>query len=334
MLHWWKRWSSYTVSYQDVEDLVPRSVVGNWESDELHMSPQGSHQLGLSLSKPVAKAMNSLTRSAKRLLREGQNLEFLNVKTGRWTLAQVVKVSKTGAIMVSGCDQEIPEEEFPQRVRLLQPPSNVGVGLVAGQAGQWASPLAQPDSDPWLRSLVVGCEVEFRSMTLQQWIRCRVTDIDFDGGLQVDVKPGYVIRREEQAERIRNPLHSVPRRWNLGDRVEYNSPSLQQWVRCHVTRVDPDGNLYLDVKPGVPLNLQEQSQLLRAPQLRPDSNLVVGEEVEYFNPRSKVWEKSTVNGVDARLGAVSLDTLKGKALTQEEQVEFLRMPRDAFLHYS
>mmetsp|Transcript_44085 Transcript_44085/g.80528 ORF Transcript_44085/g.80528 Transcript_44085/m.80528 type:complete len:229 (-) Transcript_44085:186-872(-) len=61
MLHQWSQQNSDCVlSFEDAEAAVPRGTRGFWESDELHLSPNGSRELGAKLASHVAHTLPEL----------------------------------------------------------------------------------------------------------------------------------------------------------------------------------------------------------------------------------------------------------------------------------
>ena len=62
-----------------------------------------------------------------------------------------------------------------------------------------------------------------------KWIQCTVTNVEMGGGVQLDVKPGVWIFKEEQPGRIRVPQTGP---YSVGDQLEYNSASQGRWMCC------------------------------------------------------------------------------------------------------
>lgn len=57
----------------------------------------------------------------------------------------------------------------------------------------------------------------------------------------------------------------MPGELRLHQQLEYNSPSLQEWIQCQVVAVNPNGAIQLDVKPGYWLKRHDQAKRLRSP---------------------------------------------------------------------
>jgi len=141
--------------------------------------------------------------------------------------------------------------------RLLAP--KVSKLLCAGGASAWSETSLTPPMGN-APSYTVGAVLEFFSHSLGMWIPCKVTAVEATGAVQLDVKPGALIGRAEQAQRLRAPRMAALR---TGQQLEYYSTTVGKWIPCKIMRVDASGAVELDVKQGYAMGKGEQAQRLR-----------------------------------------------------------------------
>lgn len=140
---------------------------------------------------------------------------------------------------------------------------------------------------------VVGMKAEYYSITFGRWLSCMVTMVDETcGSVMIDVKPGYWLTLERQGKCLRpahqasdtsqvivepqtdwggrvlpiQPTSGQQYAYARGERLEYLSTSLGQWVTCKVKAVDEaSGSVMINVKPGKWIEPSSQMNVLRRP---------------------------------------------------------------------
>jgi len=242
---------------------------------------------------------------------KGQRVEYYSTTAGKWIQCIVTNVESGGGVQLDVKPGAwIFKEEQPGRIRV-------------------------PQTGPYS----VGDQLEYNSASQGRWVNCTVAVVEPDGSIQINVKLGYLIGFEEQAEKLRIPQESPAEApaVAIGQRVEYHSRSLDKWIPCHITAVEPGGDIQIDVKPGHSMSKAEQLERIRLPlslDLRPKGpSFKVGQEVEKFDPTNQHWVKDMIESVDAT-GSVALNTSPNVQLTPDQQLMDIRIPRSKFLYYS
>eukprot|EP00928_Gymnodinium_smaydae_P056957 TRINITY_DN4023_c0_g1_i1.p1 TRINITY_DN4023_c0_g1~~TRINITY_DN4023_c0_g1_i1.p1 ORF type:complete len:801 (-),score=48.32 TRINITY_DN4023_c0_g1_i1:61-2463(-) len=83
----------------------------------------------------------------------------------------------------------------------------------------------------------VGSEVQYHSVSANNWIGCRVTAKQADQ-VQLDCKQGYWFPLAEQQAKLQP-------RYKSGDRVRYHSVSQGKWIPCGIVSSDQAGSVWL-----------------------------------------------------------------------------------------
>lgn len=283
------------MAYEDLEKFVPR-VPGNWDTDQLHMSPQGAHLFAKGLCPTLLKFLSG-GPSSKMAFKQGQAVHFFD--GSRWILTQVAQVKNGGGITV-----------------VADPQTTI-------TASELASKIRVHDA------LTVGEEVEYFSESKQEWMQCKVVEVRPDGAAKLDIKSDW-FSLDEQENKIRHkaaqstddcgisitvpPLlaqaisQAVSAEFVVGQPVEYFSPTLGKWIPCKVLDVSSNGDVQTDVKHGGKwVTKSEQFTKLRAVESNSKSGPYgVGDHVEYYSITQKQWYACTVLSVDAA-GTVQVD---------------------------
>merc|ERR1712150_396547 len=121
------------------------------------------------------------------------------------------------------------------------------------------------------KSYKTGDAIEYYSPTYRQWLACTVTAAHSDNSIEISIKPGFRLSREQQLEKVRvageakTEAEQDTATFKVGQLIEYNSSSCGGWIPCHVTKVADDGIIQIDVKPAYDFTPDEQARKLRVP---------------------------------------------------------------------
>jgi len=254
----------------------------------------------------------------------GQEVEFWSTSSAQWIKCKVTQADPTGSVMVEVKPNVwISMEEQSQRMRIPAVAAVPAMTLIPPQLDGRAS----EENDPVPEYLAVGQQVEYWSTSQNKWVTCRVTHVETEGGVQVDVKPGTWIFKEDQPGRIRAPQSGA---YSVGDQLEYYSASQRRWVKCIVTVVS-GANIQIDVKLGYDIGPEEQSEKLRTPQATESSGYSIGQAVEYHSRSCDRWIPCHITSVHAN-GDINIDAKPGYAMGTEEQAERIRKPTGTSLN--
>lgn len=245
---------------------------------------------------------------APDMLALGQQVEYFSASQNRWVPSRVTHMESGGGVQVDVKPGTwIFKEDQPGKIRVPQ-------------SGAYA----------------VGDQLEYLSASQRRWVQCRVAVVEPSGAIQLDVKLGYSICREEQAEKLRLP-QSGESGFSIGQTVEYHSKSCDRWITCHVTAVAPNGDLSIDAKPGYAMSLVEQAERIRVPvvtSLVPQQQRFnVGQEVDVWDDHKQNWVKDKIEKVD-ETGGVMLGSISNISWQRQQQEENIRLPRDKFQYYT
>lgn len=240
----------------------------------------------------------------------GDRVEYSMDHGHHWVACRVNSVGKDGSLMLGTKPPvKVPAAVVKQKVRRVE-----------GKATR-----------------TVHEAVEYFSARYNTWLPCTVTKVSPDGSIEVSVKEGYAISKEEQHQKVRSPAPAAAPEGKIrvGQALEYNSKSAGGWIACVCTKVGADGSIQLDVKPDFDFTPEAIAEKIRVPgsleiEVKREP-LVVGQTVEVLV--GEAWVKTTVIAVEAD-GGVRLENEPDKVLAVEEQNEVTRLPRDEFVHYS
>lgn len=234
----------------------------------------------------------------------GDLVEFMD-EGGHWVACRVFNVEGDGTVVLDTTPMaRVPAGATAQRVR------------------------AQPT-----KPRALGESVEYYSARYTSWLSCTVTAAHPDGSIEISVKPGYRMSKEEQLEKVRSPVgeREDASKRHVGQTLEYNSSSAGGWIACRCTKVGEDGSIQIDMKPHYDISPEEQARKIRVPAARPialeRAPFTLGLEVDVLV--GDAWVKTTVAAVEAN-GSVRLANNPQVVLNVEEQNERTRLPRDGF----
>jgi len=321
LLNDWDDTAPDIVVCKDAESLVPRERHDLWEPDQLHLTPAGSHELGVQLAPKIVKHAPS---PSNQLFEVGQIIEYFSERVRRWIPVKVTKVKRSGTIMVD--DDACSMISSTEQATSTRIPGTV-----------------QTNSLP--SGFRVGQQVQYHSASHGRWLTCKITRVVSSGAVELDIKPGYFVTLDEQGEKLRALLPAEGGQphgrspldvFQVGQCVEYYSDSQGVWTKCRVTKVDSSGAVELDIKPGQLVSVKVQAEKIRALQSEgkncvlhsakdcaPCNNFRVGQEVEYYSASLKRWLKCCVISVEQD-GAVQLDVKPGCFVSLEKQGEKVR----------
>merc|ERR1712048_705049 len=112
----------------------------------------------------------------------GQPVEYLSASNGGWVPCKVIAVENGGVIRLDV------KPKYP-----LSPEEQ-------------ASKIRRPTLAAQPLNVHSGQLVEYLSPSLGKWILCHIAEIDANGDVELDCKPGYRMSKGEQARKIRVPL--------------------------------------------------------------------------------------------------------------------------------
>lgn len=103
----------------------------------------------------------------------------------------------------------------------------------------------------------VGDSVEYFSTTVKAWIPTKITNVNPDGTVEIECKPGAKI--DAKSKTLQQPTQTVSladaklllvSKYKVGDQVEYFSGSYGKWIDCKVIEVNDNDEVQIDVKAG------------------------------------------------------------------------------------
>jgi len=193
------------------------------------------------------------------------------------------------------------------------PPAEYGFCLETPSGRPVPSRSITEGAEPAFRQ---GQLVDYHSDSRKCWFFTRILSIRKSGAVDVAVKPGSLLPREEQVpSKIR--LHVPPSKCDvgaLGQYVEYRGSS-GLWVPGIVVRVTDDGALGLDNPNAEEIPQADISLKLRLRQTR----FAVGDHVEYVSKNYGKLE-AFITAVDPS-GAVQINVKPDHWITLDEQRE-------------
>lgn len=202
--------------------------------------------------------------------RVGEVVYYHSTSNGGWVASVVTHVHADGAIEINQKPGTLFTKE-DQATKVRTPPVLLDAAAMAPAA---------PDTAPDRR---VGDVVEYLSRRNNGWIACAVTQVHPDGSIEISVKPGERLKKEDQLQKVRAhrdcrslatapapaiavglaPAPGPDRR--KGEALEYLSDQNHGWVPCTVIDVHPDGSIEINVKAGHRISIEEQQRKVRTP---------------------------------------------------------------------
>eukprot|EP00927_Polykrikos_kofoidii_P011576 TRINITY_DN14934_c0_g1_i1.p1 TRINITY_DN14934_c0_g1~~TRINITY_DN14934_c0_g1_i1.p1 ORF type:complete len:637 (-),score=95.30 TRINITY_DN14934_c0_g1_i1:69-1979(-) len=164
-----------------------------------------------------------------------------------------------------------------------------------------------------------GEELEYWSRTMGRWWTTRVICVrDFDGAVQVEVKPGEWILVNDQKARLRRKIPLIG--YTTGQEVAYWSVSMRRWIQAHITEMRSDGAVQVDIKPGFWMSVSDQAEKLKpACELGSTHTHATGDEVEHWSATQGKWMQTSVVEVRPADGAVRVSIKPEAWITCAEQ---------------
>jgi len=170
----------------------------------------------------------------------GQRVMYNSASNARWVEAVVKKVNQDDTV-----DLNIRPRAELRSIRIAsqdepQEQKSKGLGGLFGVFGGGG--------------YKVGENVEYRSQSASSWVAARVTRVNGDGTVDLDIKPNADVSLIRKAGANLN----AAMKFSPGQRVQYRSSSNRgQWVDAVVRRINKDGTVDLDCRPKAdPANLR------------------------------------------------------------------------------
>eukprot|EP00439_Symbiodinium_sp_Y106_P070618 s145_g12.t1 len=269
----------------------------------------------------------------------GQQLEFWSKTACRWIPCEVINVRGDGAIMVNVKPNTwLTTEDQARRVRACELQRSPEMSptqdtrQVLGSIGRTKSDNGQ---------FCVGQPVEYLSISAGRWIPSRVTGIDEENSIQLDVKPGCWIPLHHQKGHVRLPglLGSGEVQGQMApskssadldlshlqsEELEYYL-NLSAWIPCRILQQDAQsGCAVIDVLPSAWITPAQQATYLRAALQQERLRIpLIGDKVVYFSESHMRWIPTIITDVgDA--DEVELEIKPGVWISRDVQKRVLR----------
>lgn len=270
----------------------------------------------------------------------GQQLEFWSKTACRWIPCEVINVRGDAAIMVNVKPNTwLTTEDQARRVRACELQRSPEMSptqdtrKVLGSTGRAKSDNGQ---------FCVGQPVEYLSISAGRWIPSRVTGIDEENSIQLDVKPGCWIPLHHQKGHVRLPGllgsgevqgHAAPSTSSAdldlshlqSEELEYYSLNLSAWIPCRILQQDAQsGCAVIDVLPSAWITPAQQATYLRAALQQERLRIpLIGDKVVYFSESHMRWIPTIITDVgDA--DEVELEIKPGVWISRDVQKRVLR----------
>jgi len=111
----------------------------------------------------------------------------------------------------------------------------------------------------------LGAQVEVKDGT--KWVLTTVTEVNArDGSLQVAAQPDTSIGVNDQSAKLRPNGAVEESPWDVGAFLYYKSVSQNSWIPCQVIEKSVDGNVQVNIKPGLWFDAKIKASHLRTEQ--------------------------------------------------------------------
>lgn len=205
-------------------------------------------------------------------------------------------------------------------------------------------------SVPLCRALMLqrGAELEYYSQSQSSWYPCVITDVDSEGSIQINIKPGVRFTAQQRLHVFRPKgtacTAAAPKKADsgivAGAQMEYWADSKQAWFSCTILGINSAGAVIIDLKPQQPLTAEQVQRQLRPLAGGPFSpgsalgvpahstvrppGILLGTRMEYWSERRRKWYPCTVTHVDPACGSVTIDLKRCNPLSREQATSLLR----------
>jgi len=271
----------------------------------------------------------------------GQQLEFWSKTACRWIPCEVINVRSDLAIMVNVKPNTwLTLEDQAKRIRAFQLHKSPDFSPTKKSLEE-VNDLDDLTNRPQRKGFHVGQPVEYLSVSAGRWIPSRVTHIDPESSIQLDVKPGCWIPIQHQQGHVRVPVLEAdearqPSEASLlaahgltdlqGAELEYYSLNLSAWIPCRIVQQDAQsGCVVIDVLPSAWITPAQQATYLRAPAPAHDRLRVplIGDKVVYFSESHTRWILTIITDV-SDADEVELEIKPGVWISRDVQKRILR----------